>query len=344
MNMTSQIQTAATDSTPSVPADPNVDYSRYQSLRACLARGWRVFADHPGRYIAWQLPGAVLRGLGLTLLLWYVSQIYAEHIHPAYKFWKMGATDQLVWDLIPIQPRTWLYLALIAVCCLLALYLSKGYLWVRVQRLVTPAPEKLTLSKYGKNLLRNGGRCFLYDLLSSVVFLILAGLVALLSWKTSWWCLLLLLPIGLVLYVFTTVGRYALLLTSQSLRSRLSWTWRNSKRYGGAYLLLLILTGIPYLLLCCALLLPVAVFTLAILANAETLMTGALSGLPGYFPYLYFFVGTLCFALCALFASMRPWSLALKTRYLAPLPAVAVPTPEPPMPETMPKEVPTPGA
>ncbi len=293
------------------------DHSRFQSLKACLFTGWKVFADHPMRYLAWQFPGALFRGLGLTVFIWYATQLYAEHIHPAFMFWKMGATDKPVLDLFPILPRNWTFLGLCCLYALLALYLSKGYTWHKIRRTTAYNTQKQTFAQYAKSLLANSMHCFLYDAAASVINLLLIGLTVLLAWKTSWWCLLLLLPIECFVYVFTTIGRYGWMLARHPLRNLPAWTWKESKRYGGAYFLLLILTGIPYLLLCGILLLPMAVFTLAIMANAETLMTGAQSGLPDYFTYLYFAVSTLCLTFCALFASMRPWPLAFKTCYLS---------------------------
>lgn len=303
-----------TSSGEQVPAAP--DFSCYQSLRRCLVGGWKVFAKHPARYLRGQWLWAMFRSLGLTALLLYATQIYAEHILPAYLFWKMGATEHIEWGLVPVPGRTWACLGLCVVVVLVLLYLSKGNTWSQTQRFTATGLTGARPTIAGKGMAKNALRCFVVDVLFTLVNVGFIGLVVWLSYKTSWWWLLLLVPIECAVYVFSNICRCGLLVAHVTPVRLLAWGWAKGKRGGGGYFLLLLLTGIPYLLLCAVLLLPLVIFTFAILANGETLLTGAQSGLPAYFPYLYFAVSTICLLFASVFASLRLWPLAMKTCYL----------------------------
>lgn len=313
------------------------DFTCYQSLKRSLAGGWKVFAKHPARYLRWQWLWALLRALGMTALFWYATQVYTEHIHPAYLFWKLGATEHMEWGLVPITGRTWVFLGLCVVASLVLLYFNKGNTWSQVQQFAATGQAFARPSLAGKQMVPNALRCFVLD---ALFLLVNAGLIALAVWlscKTSGWWLLLLAPIECIVYVYSYVCRCGLLVAGVKPGRVFAWGWTNSRRCGGGYFLLLILTGIPYLLLCAALFLPLVIFTFAILANGETLLTGAQSGLPSYFPYLYFIVTTSCMLLASVFASMRLWPLAMKTCYVVQSARVSVLSEEQP-------RVPLPGA
>lgn len=285
----------------------------HRGIRGCLKDGWRIYALNAGRYLLQLLPAALIVGVGYSLLVHFLVQYYADHVAPAFFFIDAGAEASAVWQqAIPQTPDVVKFAALLLLY-IICVTVGRGSLWTQIQNFATDGafPRKKWIINR-KQWLTNSVRCFTYNAVCIVAFILVAAIVGGVAYATKWWyALLFLLPIAILLMVIVVPSRTAFVLGA---------TWRDALhlvrckglRHFGGYLILVCLTFLPLLLAVIVLLIPSANFVLAHNANAVNVLIDQPSGISALAEVADYVILTISLALIYLVSTFQTWVLTLK--------------------------------
>lgn len=306
--------TASAASRPTVLATP-------RSLRLTLYDGWRMVVLHPKHSMAHLLPSVLCTAAALAYLFHVLSaswpalfvsphflgegSIYADHPEAAFQL-----SAGRLW---PVVTAVTLVLVALAWC--------KGVLW---QTIVAYHREGSTSLKwrqvFGFGPIRMGLRWLAFTLLTSVVSLLLLGIVGGAAWGICrifdvaiplWvWPLAFAVLYSVVSWIVTPL-RFASLSSDKAGRSVGTWL-RMGLRHVGATLLLVLLTAIPLVLVGFIFLLPYLTMIISACTATICALPGEGLGLPPHFAQWCFVMGTASMTFILLCATVQTWVLAHK--------------------------------
>lgn len=292
-------------------------FRQTRSFRGCISDGWKIFALNAKTYLKYLWAHALLAGLGFALSLFLLTRFYVAHFLPARLYAEAGMDHEMVRQLCKPAATDCLPPALGLLFAVIATYLAKGAGWTQIRFYAAtnalPACHPFGLWRETRAA---AGRNLLFDALTALAYALPAAGVALVAWKATtpaWaWFLLLLIPIYIYVWVVSTIGRQYYIFGQTGLKAALRAATRNGVRSFGGYLLILMLTAVPFLLVSAVFLLPATLFPLSVMADGQSVLTNNDSGLPEYHSALFIGVSTLAFTACILLMSVRRWALSLK--------------------------------
>lgn len=292
-----------------------IRYYKQRSLTACIADGWRITALGWKKLLKDTWIYAALFGLSTAFVLIQLTTILSRHVLPALRLQAEKADERLVSLIATPDALTACCFFLSLVLFIFSYYLYKGRAFTTIgyykrhDRHCGLMPATLLQSdrRMILGLISVDGPLFLLSLLalSAALYSLTTPLGTGLSVSLTVVSVVLLIVIaswGRIARIERTVNRLPLL-------AALKTGFRKSL---GTSFILLLLTALPLSLFVAVCLLPAAIYFLASLANADSVLVGDSSGMPGYLTFVFFLLTALGFTLSALAAELPAWALALK--------------------------------
>lgn len=293
-----------------------IRFTQTRSFRGCISDSWKIFALHTKDYLKFLWLHALLAGTGFALFLFLLTRFYVSHFLPTKLYTEMGMECQTAWQLCKPNPADYLLPAISLLLLIVTFYLFKGasVAQIRFYAVTDSLPACGPFSLW-KEIRASACRNLLFDSLTTIAYLLPAAIIAAIAWLTTkWvWGLPLLIPTYIYIWVTATIGRQYFLVERLSLKKSFNAATRNGIRSFGGYLLILMLTVVPFIITSLIFILPVTLFPLSAAANGISTLTGNATGLPEYHSAIFISISALAFTVCSLSASIRRWSLSLKT-------------------------------
>lgn len=314
-NNKSQTATIHTEELENNPLDTIAPYHSNRSLRACIFDGWRIFALNFKRYLGQLSIAALLTGIGVGLVCWLASKLYAEHIIPTKLYIQAGNDSDLIWEVFKLQVMDYVMLAVDLIICIAFCSISKGILWTQVAHY--SKEDTLSSKKFllpNKEIFQSSSRILTYNATIFVAMFIPLAIVGAIAYLTGvLYLLLLIIPICIFVGVLAVPGRYAYMIERASLTQALRTTWQKGLHYWGGFFLITLLTAIPLTAVNAVFVLPFTTFPLSIFADTTSMITGEVTGLPNYFTAIGLLVAVVAFGCIFLVTTLQTWALALKS-------------------------------
>lgn len=290
-------------------------YNSSRGLRGCIMDSWRIFAFNCKRYASQLAVSALLGGVGMALLFWTISKIYADHALPATLLEEAGFDNTVVSEVMKLQTTDYFLLIAALIGYIACWVIAKGLLWTQVS---TYRKQDCLGSKRwllpNRETLRTSLRLLTYDAILCVAIAIPAGIIALIAFLTHWlhalWAIL---PVIIFIGVLAIPGRDAYLMENCNIVQALRETWKKGIHYWGGFFLVSLLTSIPLAAVAIALILPYTTFPLSYFADTTSVITGEESGLPTFFTALSFAVAIIGFGATFFITTLQTWALTLKS-------------------------------
>lgn len=294
------------------------EYSIYRSI----AKGWHIFADAPRRYFLKTSLGILLAGIGLCGAAGSVCHLLAHHIMPAHFYTYAGIPESEAWQQCAPSVGAWALYITVFVIGIVLYRLSKWGTWIlAMQRMSTEKdtesnrPEKLgrIVKKVAIRMIIYNTTLWLPVLIFSIGSILLAYSL-LPTWKPlPYVCISIIILLFTVTSLFSAPGRAAYVLEEEKLKNAFKISLSHGiKRFGGLFIIS-ILTFIPFILTACVIFLPLAVFPLAVSANAVNNIIGQPSGIPSSVIIVYATASVFAFSFLAFIGTLRTLPIILKT-------------------------------
>ncbi len=298
---------------------PYESLPRERSLRACIAAGWKLFAFHLRPYLAALWMPLLAAGCGYALFSFFFCRMYCTSALPAWVYTHSGLELGVAREFFFPAPTDWLWLLLFFVAAVAGSCLARGAVFAQIKYYVREGRLPKNLSAVGGTPLRRSAlRLLVFDALWTFVLAAITAVVVGIAAVTSWWVLLLLLPIYIYGAVAVNIGEQFYLLRGLSLKESLVRSFTKGNNLSD-YFVLLLLTSIPMFAVAIVGLYPNILLQLAYIVDGTGRLAGDASGMPDFMPLLFFILTAIGSAVVLLARSIQLWTLAFKTgEYLAP--------------------------
>ena len=296
----------------------NSQKQKRSSIKHCIIESWKVFALNTTTFVKYLWLHLIIAGLGYALFSYICSKFYNDHALAANAYIESGLDPSLAQAMFAPDASSYAILVVAFLAFLFANYLMYGAFFsqIRFYKATDSLPATGPFSFWGE-IRKDGKKAFLYDLILLVTLGSCSALITLLSWVTSWWVLLLLLPLMIYASVIGTNGRLQYVVENKSLKQSLKDGFTVGHHKFGGYVILLMLTGIPMALISYLALLPGSIVQLAYEADKLSQLAGDPSGIPPYVLALYVVVTTLGYGFLGIAYTLQQWPLALYTSAVA---------------------------
>ena len=288
--------------------------NKYTSIKTCIIDSWKEFATNTKAYVKYLWLHLLIAGLGFSIFTAECSYIYSNNIIPTRLLKESGLTEEVAKAIHgpSLQIVGIGILALLAF--LLANYLMQGAIFsqIRFYKATGNLPDMGAFG-FWSEIKKDGLHTFVIDLIIALSISVCVGIITLIAWLTSWWVLLLAIPILLYWTIIGTSGRLLYIVEKCSLKQAIKGAFQTGHHKFGGYLILLLLTSIPLLLIIAIAIQPVVVYLFANNANAINQLISEPSGMPSYTLILYFITATLSMCIMGFAYALQQMPLALYT-------------------------------
>lgn len=290
------------------------EMNKYTSIKTCIIQSWKEFATNTKSYLKYLWFHLLIAGLGFALFTAESNWIYTEHIQSVNALIASGISPEVA---KAMYAPSWQVICggiLAFIAYVIAMYIMMGGIFsqIRFYKATESLPSTGPFS-FWREVKKDGIRAFIFDLILNMVLLLCSAIIGMIAWATSWWVLLLILPIFIYLTVIGTSGRMLYVVEKLPLKTAIPEAFKTGHHKFGGYLILLILTSIPVLLIYVIAMQPVAIFNLANSADAITRLMGDPSGIPPYTLPLYVVTATFAMFISGIAYALQQMPLALFT-------------------------------
>ena len=287
-------------------------------IKSCIIESWKVFALNTKVFFKYLWLHLFIAGLGYAIFSFIGCNFYTKHILSANAYVASGYDASLSKALFAPGVSDYLILGVAFLAFIFANYLMLGacFSQIRFYKATDSLPVASPFTFWGE-IRKDGKKTFIYDLIIIVTVSLCTAVITLISWATSWWVMLLLIPILIYWTVIGTNGRLQYVVENKSLKVALKNAFKVGHHKFGGYLILLILTGIPTALMAYIAMLPGTIIQLAFEADQLSQLAGDPSGVPPYVLILYVLLATFGYALLSIAYTLQQWPLALYTSAVA---------------------------
>lgn len=291
--------------------EQTIIFNKERSIKASAADGWRMVALGWKRYLAALWPQLLILAAAAAFLLEMTVQYVCDHALPAYLLADMGAQPEVVRAVaLPSIPLgTYWTLALLIFVFAGACFLARVYSVMQVYRLTNAMPSTMPL-QMNRGEFEATRRIVLIAILAFLVFNLISLPVIYAALKWNPWIALVLVIIGSYLWASANLATLQYALFGKTLKASLVYGLKHGFGTSG---ILQFITLLPTLFGACVFLAPAVLYVCTEVAGTNSTLMSDPSGLPSYLPFLFFVINTVCFSLYKYFASLRTWTLALKT-------------------------------
>ena len=288
--------------------------NKYSSIKTCIIESWKEFATNTKAYFKYLWIYLLIAGIGYAFFSAETNWISAAHITPMQSLVESGLTSEVAKAL---YGPTWqaIGLSLLAlIVYLISNYIMVGgiYSQIRFYKATNSLPAKGAFC-FWNEVKTDSIRSFTFDILLAVAVGLSVGIIALIAWPTSWWVLLLAIPVIIYWMVIGTCGRLLYVVEKLALKDAVKGAFKTGHHKFGGYCILLLLTSIPLLFIAIIAMQPVAVFHFAHNANSVNQLLNEASGIPPYTIPLHFVTATLAMSIFGIGYALQQMPLALFT-------------------------------
>ena len=290
------------------------------SIKSCIIESWKVFALNTKDFFKYLWIHLFIAGLGYALFSLLSIHFYTQHVQPVMAYIESGYEPSLAQALFAPEISDYLLLTTALIAFLFANYLMFGALFSQIR--FYKATDSLPVASpftFWKEIRKDGKKAFLFDLLFFAIVGISSALVTFISWLTSWWVMLLLIPIFIYWTIIATNGRLQYVIENQTFKESFKKAFKVGHHKFGGYFILLLLTSIPMLFIIYIALLPSSIIQLSYCADAISQLAGDLSGIPPYVMTLYIVLATVGYVFLCIAYALQQWPLAIYTSAVAKL-------------------------
>lgn len=277
------------------PMTTELSFDKDRSIKACIADGWRITANHWWGWLKNLWP--VLLVLSTMYALWIeiFTQWLGRHALPALRLSQSGASPEIVRYVLSNDTLwlVYLFIATLGVVILTALYAGRTGLLINklqgnndIQAVIRPYITKQER--------RKGWRLLAVDAFYVLCFiLIFAGIFILSNKVGKYWILWIALLPAVWLYSAAKISRVGGMCHSLTFSKAVILGLRRSL---GQPFIVLLLSGIPRLLAGCPMLLIPCIYVLSNLTGYDSLLRGDEAILPRWLPLLFMIFNLLALA------------------------------------------------
>ena len=284
------------------------------SIKSCIIESWKVFALNTKDYFKYLWIHLFIAGLGYALFSIISIHFYTDHIAPVMAFIESGHEPSLARTLFAPQITDYLVLATALFAFIFANYLMLGALFSQLR--FYKATDSLPIASpftFWKEIRKDSQKAFQFDLLFFVIIVVNSAFVTLISWLSSWWVMLLLIPVIIYWTVIGTTGRLQHVVENRTFKAAFKNAFKVGHHKFGGYFILLLLTSIPMFIITYIALSPSSIIQFSYCADTLSQLAGDPTGIPPYVLILYIALATIGYVFFSIAYTLQQWPLALYT-------------------------------